>query len=98
MTTIKDADGVFVTRGKNLAILYEKARQFGGVKKIHVQEIEGIWRARMVVTYANDYTAECLWADFEHCCDTLARRCMLRFSWWYEAEQIFINLKGERVV
>src|SRR5690606_12537832 len=67
-TTIHDPDGEVVGRGRNLDIIIRKAREFGGVTRITVQDVQLIGRlaAVVVVYYRNDYFGVVDFADYNH--------------------------------
>lgn len=75
-----------VSEGKNLRIIFDRARRFGGVSRIVVDRLPDSrhWGAVVNVFFPNGYRACTNFADYAHACDWARDRSNLspRVSYW----------------
>lgn len=75
-----------ISEGRNLAIVFTRARRAGGVSRIAVNQLPpgGHWEALVNVYFANGHRACTNFASYSHACDWARERSALspRVSWF----------------
>jgi hypothetical protein len=99
MTThIFNALNQCIGEGRNLRILFEKARKFGGVSRITVDQLSDSrhYEALVNVHFSNGYRGCTNFASYSHACEWAAGRSALspRVSYWAGAAVTCNPLKG----
>ena len=85
-TQVFDDQNRCIGEGRNLRIMLEKARKYGGVSRVTVDQLPpgNRWGALVNVFYANGYRACTNFVDYPHACEWARDRSTLspRVSFW----------------